>query len=82
MLKEQVVVNDQDKIGSFLVIKQSMRKELNVLEMQLQAIQSKLDCPGLVLPPVLSVWQTWPLQQGRTPSVRGFHIQAECVPNL
>ena len=50
LLKEQVVVNDQDKIGSFLVIKQSMRKELNELEMQLQAIKSKLDTAGLSRP--------------------------------
>ena len=50
LLKEQVVVNDQDKIGSFLAIKQSLRKELSVLEMQLKEIQSKLETAGLSRP--------------------------------
>ena len=48
LLKEQVVVTDQ--FGSFLAIKQSMRKELSGLEMQLKAIQSKLETAGLSRP--------------------------------
>ena len=43
LLKEQVVVNDQDRIGSFLAVKHSMRKELTVLELQLKGLKEKLE---------------------------------------
>ena len=43
LLKEQVVVNDQDRIGNFLAVKHSMRKELIALEMQLKGMKEELE---------------------------------------
>ena len=76
LLKEQVVVNDQDKIGSFLAIKQSMRKELSGLEMQLKAIQSKLDPVGMSRPstPSCSVCVTDLAPPAAITQCRGGHL--------
>jgi hypothetical protein len=43
LLKEQVVVNDQDKVASCISLKQCMRKELTTLEMQLKEMKQALE---------------------------------------
>ena len=43
LLKEQVVVNDQDKVSSILSLKNCMRKEMTSLEMQLKLMKQELE---------------------------------------